>query len=256
MNCFWLVHYLLNFFTIVHDLFKIGSELVQNLFITCWWLVYILWQFFHTFCMTCSRDATFFSQLIQELFILLALLNPDLFTTSSHFVHNWNLICILLFPDFLHFFPCSWLVYIFSQFSHKLFMTCLWLVHDLLLVFTTCSWIIHSFFMSHPCLVHNLITICSSICSPFVNVLLITSLCLLHKGSHHKKKTEKFGKNSQIGLTPPLPIGNFRLFWKKIYPPPALGNFSHIFPFFDGFPSNNIYIELSNSQQNINSNWP
>ena len=55
-----------------------------------------------------------------------------------------------------------------------------------------------------------------------------------YKGSHHKKKTKKFGKNSQIGLTQP-PLGYFRLFWisdifENCWPPP-LGSNWDIFEF-------------------------
>ena len=60
-------------------------------------------------------------------------------------------------------------------------------------------------------------------------------LWILHnnhfRGAIIKKKTEKFGKNSQLGLTP-LPHRKFQTFLKKKLPPPPLGNFSQIFPFF------------------------
>ena len=54
------------------------------------------------------------------------------------------------------------------------------------------------------------------------------------RGGVTKKKPGKFGKNSQLGLTPPPPriiqnFWNFRTFWKL--PPPPLGSNSELFEF-------------------------
>ena len=57
------------------------------------------------------------------------------------------------------FMTCNWLVYDLIVFTFSWFpQTCLWLVHDLSM---TCSWLVHDFFMTCSWPVHDLFMTCS-----------------------------------------------------------------------------------------------
>ena len=129
ITCSLLIHYLLNTY----------SQLVYTLFVTCSWVVNVLF-------ITCSLlfhySFTTWSDFVCDLFMSCSWVVNDLFTTCLCLAHNL----------FLHnlFKLCLWLV-------HELFITCS-LFYSLLIhiFFTLCLWLFHELLITCPGLVHDM----------------------------------------------------------------------------------------------------
>ena len=140
--CSWFVQDLIIWVLLLHDLLKIGSQLVNNLVTTYSWplILELLFYDLFTICSWIAHNLLMIRSCLvfQNLFTTYSWLVLELVTTCSQLIHNFFKTCSLLVQDF--FTTCSYLVPIFLQFFHNMLMTCSASIKFLFLAFQVRFW--------------------------------------------------------------------------------------------------------------------